>query len=92
MIECTEKDGALHFAVRVAPNASRSQIVGEFDKRLRVRVAAPPVEGAANEELMRCPARAFKVPRRAPSWSLARDVGSVGEGRLIQAVASNSVL
>lgn len=64
MIDCTEKDGALCFAVRVAPNASRSQIVGEFDKQLRVRVAAPPVEGAANEELIRCLARAFKVPRR----------------------------
>ncbi len=64
MIACTEKDGALCFAVRVVPNASRSQIVGEHDGQLRVRVAAPPVEGAANKELTRCLARAFKVPPR----------------------------
>ncbi len=64
MIRCTERDGALLFDVRVVPNASRSQIVGEHDGQLRVRIAAQPVEGAANEELMRCLARAFKVLRR----------------------------
>ncbi len=64
MIRCTERDGALLFDVRVVPNASRSQIVGEHDGQLRVRIAAPPVEGAANEALTRCLARAFKVLRR----------------------------
>lgn len=64
MIASTLKDDALCFAVRVVPNASRSEIVGEHDGQLRVRVAAPPVEGAANEELTRCLARAFKVPPR----------------------------
>ncbi len=64
MIASTLKDDALCFAVRVVPNASRSQIVGEHDGQLRVRIAAPPVDGAANEALTRCLARAFKVAHR----------------------------
>lgn len=65
MLRYTETDGALTFSVRVVPRASRSEIVGEFDGALRVRVAAPPVEGAANEELARTLARALVVPGRA---------------------------
>ena len=53
------------FSVRVVPRASRSEIVGEYDGALRVRIAAPPVDDAANEELIRILARTFKVPRSA---------------------------
>ena len=65
MLRCTESEGAITFAVRVLPRSSRSGIVGEHDGALRVRVAAPPAEGAANEELLRTLARAFGVPTRA---------------------------
>ena len=64
MITATEKDGALIFAVRVVARAARSELVGEHDGALKVRVAAPPVEGAANEELRRTLARAFNVAAR----------------------------
>jgi uncharacterized protein (TIGR00251 family) len=65
MIRYTQRDDALTFAVRVVPGASRTEIVGEHDGVLRVRVAAPPVDGAANTELLRALARAFKVPQSA---------------------------
>jgi uncharacterized protein (TIGR00251 family) len=39
--------------VRVVPRASRSEIVGMQDGVLRVRIAAAPVDGAANDELIR---------------------------------------
>jgi uncharacterized protein (TIGR00251 family) len=65
MIDYSEKDGAITFAVRVVPRALRSEIAGEHEGALRVRVAAPPVDGAANEELLRTLARALKVPRSA---------------------------
>jgi uncharacterized protein (TIGR00251 family) len=65
LLECMEQDGSITFMVRVVPRASRSGIVGEHDGALRVRVTAPPVEGAANEELTRILARAFNVPSRA---------------------------
>ena len=65
MIDYRERDGALYFAVRVVPRASRSEIAGTHDGALRVRVAAPPVDSAANEELTRAIARALHVPARA---------------------------
>ncbi len=65
LLQVADKDGAITFAVRVVPRAARSEIAGEHDGALRVRVAAPPVEGAANEELRRTLARALDVPTRA---------------------------
>lgn len=62
-INFSENDGKLSFAVRVVPRASQSRVVGEHDGALRVRIAAPPVDGAANEELIRTLAKAFEVPR-----------------------------
>jgi uncharacterized protein len=70
MVEHTEADGAVTFRVRVAPRASKTAIAGEHDGALKVRVAAPPFEGAANEELKRFLARTFGVP--------ARDIEIVG--------------
>jgi uncharacterized protein len=65
VINYSEKNGCLSFTVRVVPRASVSQIVGEHDGALRVRIAAPPVDGAANAELIFTLAKAFDVPRRA---------------------------
>ena len=64
MLDFTESDGVLTFTVRVVPRSSRSEVTGEHDGALRVRVSAAPVDGAANEELIRTLARAFGVPRR----------------------------
>ena len=41
-----------HLAVKVTPNAGRSEIVGLKDGVLQVRVAAPPDKGKANKELI----------------------------------------
>ena len=65
MVRCTETDGAITFAVRVVARAARSEVAGVHEGALRVRVAAPPVEGAANLELARTLARALGVPVRA---------------------------
>ncbi|MEJ7616351.1 MAG: DUF167 domain-containing protein [Pyrinomonadaceae bacterium] len=58
-------DGSLIFKVQVVPRASRSEIVGQREGALRVRLAAPPVDGAANEELTRLLARALGLPQSA---------------------------
>jgi uncharacterized protein len=61
VIAFAEKDGFLIFSVLVVPRASHSEIAGEHNSSLRIRIAAPPVDGAANEELIRVLAKAFGV-------------------------------
>jgi uncharacterized protein (TIGR00251 family) len=65
LIRYSHNGRALTFPVIVAPRASRSEIVGEHDGALKVRIAAPPVEGAANRELQRLLAKIFKLPQNA---------------------------
>ena len=64
MIRYKEENGALSFSVRVVPRASKTATAGEHGGALRVRVAAPPVEGAANEALIKFLAKEFGVPAR----------------------------
>ena len=63
MINYTEKNGAIIFTVRVVPRASKSEIVGELDGALKVRIASPPVDGAANAELIKLLAKDFDVAK-----------------------------
>jgi uncharacterized protein len=51
--------------VRVVPRAGKSGIAGLRDDAVLVRLNAPPVEGAANAELIEVLADAFDVPKRA---------------------------
>ncbi len=64
MFRYNVRDATLIFKVLVVPRASRSEIVGEHMGAIKVRVAAAPVDGAANEELTRILARALNVSRR----------------------------
>jgi uncharacterized protein len=54
-------EGTLLF-VDVQPRARKSEITGIQGKSLKVRLAAPPVEGAANEECLRFLAKSLGVP------------------------------
>jgi uncharacterized protein (TIGR00251 family) len=65
LINLSEKNGDLVFNVRVVPRASKSEIVGEHDGALRVRIASPPVDGAANVELVKLLAKTFGVSKSA---------------------------
>jgi len=64
MVKVTTKDDGVTFAVRVQPRAPHSCIVGELDGALKVRLAAPPVDGEANHELIRILAKLFNLSRR----------------------------
>lgn len=55
---------AVRITVRVQPRASRSGIDGERGGAWRVRVQAPPVDGAANDAVCALLADALGVPKR----------------------------
>ena len=63
MIDFVEKGGAVVFTVRVVPRASKSEIVGAHGGALKVRIASPPVDGAANAELIKVFAKFFDVSK-----------------------------
>jgi uncharacterized protein len=89
VLDYREEGGALVFAVRVAPRASRTAAAGVHGGALKVRVAAPPVGGAANEELTRFLAKALGVPMRAVEIVS----GHASKSKVVRAVgASASIL
>lgn len=64
--------GGVHVRVRLSPRARREAIVGVVADAnggalLRVAVTAPPVDGRANDALLRLLAREWRVPLRALS-------------------------
>jgi uncharacterized protein len=82
LIEATPS--GIRLRVRVQPRASRTELVGRHGDALKIRVAAPPVDGAANEALVRFLAERLGVPRS----SVAVTAG--GSGR-VKAVAVSGV-
>lgn len=59
----TEGD-AIILTIHAQPGAKRSEVAGLHGDALKIRLAAPPVEGKANEALVRFIAERFAVPQR----------------------------
>ena len=55
------KDGAI-LTVHIQPKASTTECVGIHGDAIKIRVAAPPVDGEANDELIRFLARQLSMP------------------------------
>ena len=63
MVGATYENEKLTFNVQVVTRASRNEIVGVHNQTVKIRIAAPPVDGAANDELIRTLAKTFGVSR-----------------------------
>lgn len=61
----TPRGAGVRFAIHVQPRSKRPGIDGVHGDALRVRVQAPPVEGAANDAVVQVLAAALSVPARA---------------------------
>ena len=60
-----DEDGNLFLQVHVSPGAGRSSIIGRHGDALKLRVAAPPVEGKANAACVTLLARVLGVKEDA---------------------------
>ena len=57
MVRLRESKNGLTFDIQVIPHASRAEIAGVQEGAFKVKVTAPPVEGAANEACIKLLAR-----------------------------------
>ncbi|HEU0188474.1 MAG TPA: DUF167 domain-containing protein [Gallionella sp.] len=58
------RDEVVSLTLHVQPGAKRSEIAGLHGDALKIRLAAPPIEGRANEALLKFIAGIFAVPVR----------------------------
>lgn len=64
-MKIVKANDAVSFAVRVQPQASRDEIVGEYQDGLKIRLTAPPQDDRANQALRKLLAARLKVPLTA---------------------------
>lgn len=62
MIE--EIKGGVRLHLFIQPKSSKNQIVGPHNGMLKIKIAAPPVDGEANSTLIEYLSKFFKVPKR----------------------------
>jgi uncharacterized protein len=79
------EDGALAdtfiIALHCQPGAKKTEVQGEHDGRLKLRLAAPPVEGKANEALIQWLSKTLEI-RRANIELLAGDLSRLKRVRV----------
>lgn len=59
-----ESKNRLTINIYVVPRSSKSEIVGIYNNCLKIRLKSPPVDNAANEELIRFLADKLKIPKK----------------------------
>lgn len=62
---CSALPGGVRLAVQITPNAKKTEVIGVLDDALKLKLQAQPIEGKANEALVRYLADALSVPRSA---------------------------
>jgi uncharacterized protein (TIGR00251 family) len=84
---CSLHGEVLRLAVQVIPNAGKSEVVGETDEALKIRLKAQPIEGLANDALVRFIADQLDVPKSRISITH----GLTGRKKLLEVRSAYSV-
>ena len=64
MIGCRRVEQGWELRIHVQPGASKTELAGVFGEAIRIRLAAPALEGRANRALIDFLSRLLDVPRR----------------------------
>ncbi|MGZ3236420.1 MAG: DUF167 domain-containing protein [Burkholderiaceae bacterium] len=64
---CSVVHGGIRLAVQITPNAKKSEVIGLLEDVLKIRLQAQPIEGKANEALIRYIADMLDVPKSTVS-------------------------
>lgn len=59
-----QKDSLIILFIYVVPKSSRTEISGLYEDYLKIKLKAPPIDNAANEELVRFLANKLNIPKR----------------------------
>ena len=81
-----EVPGGVVLEVLVQPRASRTRVVGEHDGRLKVQLAAPPVDGEANAALVEFLAGVLRVRRS----DVAIERGETGRRKAVRVAGATA--
>lgn len=81
---CSALPGAIRLAVQVTPNARKTEVVGVLDGALKLKLQAQPVEGQANEALIKFLAKTLGVAR----GSVKITHGLTNKRKLIEVVSA----
>jgi hypothetical protein len=73
-------DGSITLSIHAQPGAARTEVAGVHGDALKIRLAAPAVEGRANEALVAFLAASFGVARR----NVALIRGQTGRSKLVR--------
>ncbi len=60
-------DGRITLTLHIQPGAKKTEVAGQHGEALKIRLAAPPVDGKANEALLRFVAETLGLPKSAVS-------------------------
>lgn len=62
---CSALPGGVRLAVQISANAKKTEVIGVLDDALKLKLQAQPIEGKANEALIRYLADRLGVPKSA---------------------------
>ncbi|HYC43712.1 MAG TPA: DUF167 domain-containing protein [Noviherbaspirillum sp.] len=85
---CSVASGVIRISVQITPNAKKSEVIGVLDDVLKIRLQAQPIEGKANEALVRFLADKLSVPKSA----VAIAHGHTNKRKVIEVNASDLAL
>lgn len=79
-------DGRLTLTLHIQPGAKKTDVAGLHGDALKIRLAAPPVDGKANEALIKFLAERFRLPKS----SITLKSGHTSRRKVLEIIGSSA--